>query len=552
MSRHTALSRHTGSLRRGKFLFGIVALRTALVLFTSLTALVIAAAAGAATPPEVGAPPAVAAPGANKALVARGKYVALAADCHSCHTAPGGQPFAGGAPLKSPLGTFYGSNITPDPDTGIGRWSKADFERALRRGVRKDGAYLYPAMPYGNYTRMSAADMDALWAYLRSVPAVNNTPPENTLPFPFTIRSGIAAWQSLYFRPGPFTPVAGKSAAWNRGAYLVQALGHCDECHTPRNLAQGLEPQHQLAGAEIEGWYAPDISNDSMSKLASYTVEQVAQTLKTGTLPGNAKTVGPMQEVVHDSLRYLTDQDLHAMALYLKDQDTHVTPVKPTPVKYPRLMAGKRVYQDNCMSCHEVNGKGRDSTIPALAGNDAVTASEPYNVIMAILEGFPPQGTWGAMGSFAGTLTDDQIADVANYVRTAWGNNALANATPWSVSDWRKNATAPADESHALLCPNIPPKVLQPALGAGTVALKQAATDHALMSTLVGNYRAAQPDASSADVVEALSTAYCRAVADDHISRARMTAQLSDFANQVALTLGNVQGDSKSPTSVPQ
>jgi mono/diheme cytochrome c family protein len=263
-----------------------------------------------------------------------------------------------------------------------------------------------------------------------------------------------------------------------------------------------------------------------------------------------------MQEVVHDSLRQLSDQDLHAMALYLKDQDTHVTPATPTPVKWQRLTAGKRVYQDNCSSCHQANGKGRDSSIPALAGNDAVTASEPYNVIMAVLEGFPPQGTWGAMGSFATTLTDDQIADVANYVRTAWGNDGLPNATPWSVADWRKNAATPEDESHALLCPNIAPKVLQPALGVGAVALKQAATDHARMSMLVGTYRAAEPDASSADVVEALSTAYCRAVADEPISRARMTVQLSDFANQVAIALddlrGDPPGDPKSPTPVPQ
>jgi mono/diheme cytochrome c family protein len=512
----------------------------------------VASNAPVTTPTATATPPAAPAHGANSTLVARGRYVALAADCHSCHTAPGGQPYAGGAPLKSAFGTLYGSNITPAPQTGIGQWSKADFERALRRGVRKDGAYLYPAMPYNNYTKMTAADMDALWAYMRTIPAVENRIPENTLPFPLTIRTGLAAWQALYFHPGPFTPTAGQSAAWNRGAYLVEALEHCDQCHTPRNIAQGLEPQHQLTGAQIEGWYAPDISNDPMSKLSGWTVEQVAAMLKSGTMPGNVKTFGPMQEVVHDSLRYLTDQDLHAIALYLKDQQTHVTAEKPTPVKYARLAAGKRVYQDNCSSCHQANGKGQGASIPALAGNDAVTASEPYNVIMAILEGFAPQGTWGAMGSFAAVLSDDQIADVANYVRTAWGNDGLANATPWSVADWRKNAAAPADESHALLCPDLAAPLLQPALGAGPVALKQAATDHARMTTLVGNYRAAQPDASSAEVVEALSTAYCRAVADDHISRTRMTAQLADFANQVAITLGDLKGDLKSPATMPQ
>lgn len=510
---------------------------------TLWSSVAMAAAPGATGQPAVNAQPEV-----NDQLVARGRYVALAADCHSCHTAPGGQPFAGGAPLKSAFGTLYGSNITPDPQTGIGHWSKADFERALRRGIRADGAYLYPAMPYSNYTRMSAPDMDALWAYMRTIPPVQNTIPKNTLPFPLTIRSGLAAWQSLYFKPGPFMPVAGRSAAWNRGAYLVEALGHCDQCHTPRNIAQGLEPQHQLTGAQVEGWYAPDISNDPLSKVSGWSAGQIAAFLKSGTMPGNVKTFGPMQEVVHDSLRYLTDQDRHAMALYLKDQQTHVAPQAPTPVKDQLLAAGKRVYQDNCGSCHQGNGKGTGATVPALAGNDAVTASEPYNVIMAVLEGFPPQGTWGAMGSFAATLDDDQIAAVTNYVRTAWGNNGLPNATPWSVADWRKNAAAPVDESHALLCPTLPVAVIQPALGAGAGALKQASTDPARMSMLVGNYRVAMPNASKADIVEALSTAYCRAVADEHISQARMTAQLSDFAQRVAISLDDV----KSPTSTPQ
>jgi mono/diheme cytochrome c family protein len=282
--------------------------------------------------------------------------------------------------------------------------------------------------------------------------------------------------------------------------------------------------------------------------MSGWTADQIAAFLKTGTLPGNVKTFGPMQEVVHDSLRYLTDQDLHAMALYLKDQQTSVTPQTPTPVKYRQLVAGKRVYQDNCSSCHQANGRGMGATVPALAGNDAVTASEPYNVIMAVLEGFPPQGTWGAMGSFAGTLDDDQIAAVANYVRTAWGNDAQPNATPWSVGNWRKNAQNPADESHALLCPNLSAAVLQPALGVGGGALRQASSDPVRMSTLVGNYRVAMPNASKADIVEALSTAYCRTLADQHISQARVTAQLADFAQRVAISLDDV----KSPTSTPQ
>jgi mono/diheme cytochrome c family protein len=473
--------------------------------------------------------------------VARGKYISLAADCGSCHTASGGQPFAGGVPLKSAFGTLYGPNITSDRETGIGTWSKADFEKALRLGIAKDGSYLYPAMPYDAYTKMTADDLDALWAYLQTVPAVKNIPPKNTLPFPLTIRQGLAVWQSIYFKPGPFVPAAAKDAQWNRGAYLIEALAHCSECHTPRNAAQGLENEHLLAGAQISGWYAPDISNGERSAIKQWNTAQVAKFLKTGSLAGNVKAVGPMQEAVHDSLRFLADPDLEAMALYLKDQPHTAQPENASKARLPadRLIAGKQVYEDACGSCHQSNGKGLTGSVPALAGNDAVTASEPYNVIMALLEGFPAQGTWGPMGSFANSLTDDEIADVTNYVRTAWGNGAVPNATPWSVSTWRKNAAAPHDVAHALLCPSLATDVVQPALNEGTAALKQAASDRGKMSKLVGDYRAARPKTSPAQVVEALSTAYCRAVASDPISEARMSAQISDFAQRVALALGS-------------
>jgi mono/diheme cytochrome c family protein len=477
-------------------------------------------------------------PAASADQVSQGKYVATEADCISCHSAPGGKPFAGGYPLKSPLGIIYGSNITPDQQTGIGAWTEADFDRALRRGVSKDGSYLYPAMPYEAYTKMTPADMHALWLYLRTVPAVNNTPPKNTLPFPFTVREGLAVWQAAYFKPGPFVPDAGQSAQWNRGAYLVQALGHCDQCHTPRNAAQALEKGHELAGAKISGWYAPDISNDANSKLHDLSEQQIVTVLKTGNLPGNAKVVGPMAEATHDSLRFLKTADLEAIAVYLKQQPSKAQPVEASAVKMPadRLAEGRRIYENVCSSCHQANGKGMPGSVPALAGNDTVTATEPYNVIMAMLEGFAPQGTWGAMGSFAKTLNDEQIADVANYVRTAWGNSAPPNATPWSVDTWRQNAT-PHNESHALLCPSLAPDVVQPALSAGSTALKQAAGNEAKMSKLVGDYRAARPRTSSAQVIEALSTAYCRTLSTEAISEARMSAEISDFAQQVAEAL---------------
>lgn len=505
--------------------------RPALLALISLS-LLSAASAMAGTRPA-------GAPSTDLALIAQGRYVSLAADCLACHQGPGGKPYAGGTPLKSAFGTLYGPNITPDNQTGIGSWTRGEFDKALRLGIGKGGRYLYPAMPYDAYTKMTEADMDALWAYLRSVPAVRNTPPDNTLPFPLTIRSGLAVWQRLYFKPGPFVADPARDPQWNRGAYLVEALAHCSDCHTPRNMAQGLESEHLLGGAQIEGWYAPDISADAQSELGRLTASQLAAFLKTGVLKGNEKAFGPMQEAVHDSLRFLRDSDLQAMAHYLKNQANTNTPETANKARWVRLGDGQLVYENNCSSCHGADGKGRAGSVPALAGNNSVTAAEPYNVIDAVLQGFDPEQSWGPMASFADTLSDDQIADVANYVRSAWGNGATPNATPWMVGTWRKQADAPKDESHALLCPVLPADVEQPALDAGPAALKRAAADPAAMSSLVASYRLARPRSSTAQVIEALSAGYCRAVASDPISATRMSAELIAFAQRIAVTAVN-------------
>ena len=466
-----------------------------------------------------------------------GEYVARAADCMSCHTGSPDKPFAGGRAVKSPLGIIYSSNITSDAATGIGDWTQADFERALRQGIRKDGAYLYPAMPYVSYTKMSEADMSALWSYIHGLQPVHNQVPKNTLPFPFSVRTGLAVWQDLYFKPGPFVPVPGKGDAWNRGAYLVEALGHCAECHTPRNAALALETQHHLAGGEIQGWYAPSISGGDYSIVARWNTDQLAAYLKTGNAPDNANTVGPMQEVIHDSLGYLSAGDLRAIALYLKDQPANASPQTPTKTYLPRLEQGKLVYEDNCSSCHQSNGQGIKGTVPSLVKNGAVTSLEPYNVVMAVLEGFPANGTWGAMASFANTLSDDQISDVTNYVRTAWNNDAPPNATPWSVGNWRKNATAAPGTAKAMLCPDLPQDVLAPALKNDAASLEQAAREPAHMASLVAAYKSARPKSSKAEVLEGLSTAYCRVLASEPVSSARMNAQLANFAQSVAVRL---------------
>jgi mono/diheme cytochrome c family protein len=495
------------------------------------------ASTSSAAPAPSGTRTPSAAPKAQLAPVSQGEYVARAADCISCHSPSPDKPFAGGYPVKSPFGIIYGPNITSDPDTGIGTWTQADFERALRQGVRKDGAYLYPAMPYDAYTKMSEADMTALWQYIHALKPVRNQVPKNTLPFPFSVRSGLAVWQSVYFKPGPFVAVPTKSEAWNRGAYLVEALGHCADCHTPRNIAMGPKTNRELAGANIQGWYAPDISGDDLSNLARWNTEQLATFFRTGKAPDNAKALGPMQEVIDDSLRYLSAGDLRAMALYLKDQPANRGPEAPAKDYLPRLAQGKLVYENNCSSCHQSDGQGIKGTVPALAGNGAVTAAQPYDVIMAVLEGFPAQGSWGAMGSFADKLSDDQISDVTNYVRTAWDNHAQPNAAPWSVGNWRKNATAAPGTANAMLCPDLAQDVLAPALKDDPASLKQAAREPARMSGLVASYRSARPKSSKAEVIEGLSTAYCRVLASESVSQARMSLQIADFAQSAASQL---------------
>jgi mono/diheme cytochrome c family protein len=472
--------------------------------------------------------------------VDHGRYISHAADCVSCHTAPGGRPFAGGAALDTPFGKIFPPNITPDRGTGIGDWSREDFARAVREGVRKDGALLYPAMPYTNYTKMSDADIDALWRYMRSIRPAAHQVPDNTFSFPFNIRRGIAVWQGLYFQPGRFVAAADKSTNWNRGAYLVEALGHCGACHTPRNVAQATQPQHRLTGAQIEGWYAPDIGNDPLSSLNSWDIGQLAAFLQTGRMPGNVKAFGPMQEVIHDSLRFLTDADLYAIAVYLKDQSSFATARTAARVIMPRerLAAGKSSYEEHCANCHLSDGRGQEGTVPALAGNSAVAAAEPYNVIMAMLYGFEPQGTWAAMASFASALNDDQISDIANYVRTAWGNSAPPNASPWMVGDWReRQRSAPPDAHRALVCPILAENVMQPALSQGPDAWKQAARDQDKLRHLVGAYIAARPQASPAQIIEAMTTAYCRAIAAGGASQAITDSHIAEFSQQVAVVL---------------
>lgn len=479
---------------------------------------------------------------AQNTAVSRGEYVARAADCMSCHTPPGGKLFSGGDELKTVFGSIYGPNITPDKRTGIGTWTKHDFERALREGVRKDGGLLYPAMPYVDYTKMSNQDLDDLWVYMNTIPAVDHVvpPAEKTFKFPFNIRAGNAAWQAIFFKPVRWTATPSKNATWNRGNYLVTVLGHCGECHTPKNVAKAQETKYYLTGGQLEGWYAPDISSDPLSAIRGYNVDQVAHFLKTGTMAGNVTAFGPMAETVHDSTRFLSDADLHSIATYLKDQPPpDYKPADKATITPQQLALGKKLYTDNCSSCHQPDGKGIPHNVPALDGNTVVTAAQPNDVIMAMIQGFGPNDTWGAMGSFA-KLDNYQLADIANYVRTAWSNHAEPNAYAWAVGNWRGFADIPAKERQPdLICPLLSPEIMEPALAENSDQLRNAASNRADLAHVVSTYLHARPKSTPAETVEALSTAYCRAIVSEKVPMAISGAKMASFSQEVALALAN-------------
>jgi mono/diheme cytochrome c family protein len=373
-------------------------------------------------------------------LIERGRYLTAAADCAACHTIPGdGRSFAGGRPIETPFGNVVSANITPDPDTGIGGWTDAQFDAAVRQGKLPDGSLLYPAMPYPYYAKMSRDDVLAIRAYLDTIAPVRNVVVADQLPFPFDIRAGMLAWNTLYFNPAEFRPDASKSAEWNRGAYLVEGPGHCGACHTPKNVLGGDELSRQLQGYSIQGWFAPDVTNDDRLGLGQWSIEDIVAYLKTGHNRVTAAT-GPMGEEVSLASSQMTDADLRAIAIYLKDQVGHgggnATPPAGTD---PVIAAGAAIYTDVCSACHAKSGRGVPNLFPALAGSSNVRSADPTSLLRIILRGARSVATAGeptgpGMPAFRWQLDDRQIAAVVSYIRNSWG----ASAPRVSADDVRK------------------------------------------------------------------------------------------------------------------
>jgi mono/diheme cytochrome c family protein len=374
------------------------------------------------------------------AAIERGRYLVNAADCGSCHTVPGSdQPFSGGRPIETPFGVLVSPNITPDQKTGIGAWTDDEFDAAVRRGVRRGGDRLYPAMPFPYFTRMSREDVKDIRAYLATVPAVHKPVASNQLPFPLNIRTAMLAWDKLYFKPEEFHDQPGKPKEWNRGAYLVQGPGHCGACHTPKTFLGGDKTSAQLQGYTIQGWVAPDITSGG-GPLATWSVDDVAQYLKTGH-NRFAAAAGLMGEVVELSTSKLTDADVKAIATYLKDI-TGPKPAANNSADQSVMAAGGAIYQDLCSACHKSDGSGVANLIPNLSRAATVNTGDPTTVLRVILDGAQSvatdrEPTGPAMPAFGWQLNDAQVAAVATYVRNHWGN-----APPVSEAEVKRERAA--------------------------------------------------------------------------------------------------------------
>jgi mono/diheme cytochrome c family protein len=382
-------------------------------------------------------------------LVERGEYLARAADCMVCHTKPGDKEYAGGLGFKLPFGTLYSTNITADKDTGIGNYSDRDFLDAVQRGKRRDGAMLYPAMPYASYTYMSDEDLLAVKAYLFSLPPVRAAAPENTLAFPFNQRWAMLFWSAVFNPNTRFTPDTSKSPEWNRGAYLVEALAHCGECHTPRNLAFALDNRRKFAGAVTAGWRAFNISSDKSSGLGNWKDEDLTAYLSNGHAPGHGAASGPMGEAVDHSLSKLAPEDIRAVVAYLRSvpptqsPDLPATTAPPAPAAHKQGVTadarGKMVFEGACVSCHGWSGESAVSPMATLTGAWAVNDPAATNVAQIVISGTKRHTPDGAlsMPAFGNAYSDDEIAAVANYVTARFGAKG-SKLTANDVAELRK------------------------------------------------------------------------------------------------------------------
>jgi mono/diheme cytochrome c family protein len=387
------------------------------------------------------------------ALIERGEYLTRAADCAACHTVANGKPFAGGLAFKLPFGTIYSTNITADREAGIGNWSDDDFVRALHRGVAPGGRYLYSAFPYTSFTAMSRDDALAIKTYLFSLPPQRVANKENSLSFPFNQRWSMAFWNLVFLSDRRFAPDPTQSAAVNRGAYLATALGHCGECHTPRNLAFGLESGHQFGGEVLQGWEAYNISSDKRFGIGAWSDAQLASFLSSAHAEGRGSAAGPMAEAVEHSLQYLTSDDVSALVAYLRTTSAQTGGkafnIAPAPVasfiasalglQAPEEELGRHIFEGGCANCHQYDGDGRQTVYASLIGSRSTSDPAGANVTQVLLHGakYRIKDQTVFMPPFGQAYSDAELAAVANYVIVHFGGKT-GLVTPQDVSKQRQ------------------------------------------------------------------------------------------------------------------
>jgi mono/diheme cytochrome c family protein len=386
-------------------------------------------------------------------LVTRGRYLTRAADCEVCHTTEGGQPFAGGRTFPTPFGVLYSPNITADRETGIGSWTDEDFIRAVHEGISKDGQRLYPAFPYESYTLLADEDVRAIKAYLFSLPVAHATAPPNGLKFPFNQRWLMGIWSAFYNSDRRFQPFEDRSPEWNRGAYLVEALGHCGDCHTPRNIAQALDNRRKFAGAVADGWRAYNITQDRVSGVGAWSNDELIEYLSAGHAAGHGSAGGPMAEVVDASLSTLAPADIRAMVAYLRSAPAIRTPHMPSPKAIPAsnmpggLQAGidprgRQVFEGACASCHSWSGVSALMSDATLTGDRAVNDASGINVVQIVLSGAHRRTSDRGllMPDFGTSYSDAEIAAVVNYVTARFGA-APSHLTTRDIAEFRSSSS---------------------------------------------------------------------------------------------------------------
>ncbi|MGI4976913.1 MAG: c-type cytochrome [Janthinobacterium lividum] len=455
-------------------------------------------------------------PKASPELIARGEHLTTMGDCVGCHSANGGKHFAGGQYMGMPFGDISTPNITPDTETGIGRYTDADFLKLMHHGVTPEGMHIYPAMPYPWYATVKDDDVLAIKAYLFSLDPVHAPRRPNKIWFPFNLRPVLALWDAAFVPGQVFKPDPKLTDEQNLGAYIVNGLEHCGECHNNRNFLGNTKVALEVKGGPITMWYAPNLRSDKVSGIGGYTDDQVVQWLHDGHSEAMGTVAGPMAEVIDYSTKKLEERELRAIVSYLRTLPPAPSyEARQAPPDSRPMVAGRTAYLSNCASCHQVDGKGLPGKIPALDGNGMVRAFGPQSVIRVILGGLEARGPFAPMPGVGAGMTNQQVADAANYVRQAWSNAAPANATPFLAGFLRSDTSTLLNGARPDGCPVLVQEDLRRIIddkSTGVADLLHNMTLPTMLQTtnaILAKVKADAPNLEQADIVNGLTIAYC-------------------------------------------